>query len=72
MVRLTKIQPALNQARYYQLSIQMGLFGEVALIRQWGRIGQSGCAKTDWFTCINDAETELHKLWTQKKRKGYG
>jgi len=39
---LERIDPALNMARYYSLSIEPTLFGEVALVRRWGRIGTHG------------------------------
>src|SRR5436305_600048 len=31
-----------NMARYYVLSIEPTLFGESALVREWGRIGSHG------------------------------
>ncbi len=31
-----------NMARYYVLSIEPTLFGESALIREWGRLGSAG------------------------------
>ncbi|MBD2751155.1 WGR domain-containing protein [Microvirga sp. BT688] len=30
-----------NVARFYVLSIEVSLFGDAALIREWGRIGTS-------------------------------
>ena len=34
--------PSCNMARYYVLSIELSLFGETALTREWGRIRWSG------------------------------
>lgn len=72
MIRLLRINPEKNERRYYKLSIQHGLFGNTALIREWGRIGQSGSAMTQWFDNGDDAICELEKLQAQKLRKGYG
>jgi len=41
-LRLEKINPARNHRRWYVLSVQPTLFGEWALIREWGRIGNNG------------------------------
>jgi predicted DNA-binding WGR domain protein len=39
---LHRRDPARNMARYYVLSVEPTLFGDSALIREWGRIGSSG------------------------------
>ena len=44
-----RIDDARNMARYYTLSIQPTLFGEVAVVRCWGRIGARGGEKSDLF-----------------------
>jgi predicted DNA-binding WGR domain protein len=40
--RFERIDQAQNCARFYALHWQPTLWGEVALIRQWGRIGAAG------------------------------
>lgn len=47
--------PALNMARYYSLSLQPTLFGEIALVRMWGRIGTMGQQRSLTFTEAADA-----------------
>ena len=42
MVYLTKIDASRNMARFYLLDLQPTLFGEWALVKEWGRIGQAG------------------------------
>lgn len=37
-----RTDPARNMARFYELSIEQTLFGEVSLTRSWGRIGKRG------------------------------
>ena len=39
---LDRCDPTRNMARYYVLSIEPSLFGDVTLVRQWDRIGQPG------------------------------
>ena len=66
-----RIDPAQNMARYYSLSLQPTLFGEIALVRTWGRIGTMGQQKSSTFSDATDAVTALEKLARQKQRKGY-
>ncbi|QND54557.1 WGR domain-containing protein (plasmid) [Phyllobacterium sp. 628] len=46
---VTRCDPDRNMARFYSLTIQETLFGEVSLIRSWGRIGTKGQQKVDTF-----------------------
>ena len=36
-------------ARYYVLSVQPTLFGDTALVREWGRIGTIGRRRFDLY-----------------------
>ncbi len=36
-------------ARYYVLSIEPSLFGDAALIREWGRIGRTGQRRVELY-----------------------
>jgi hypothetical protein len=42
-----------NMDRRYELSVQLGLIGDVAVARHWSRIGAAGQTKEYWFA--NDA-----------------
>ena len=56
-------EPSRNIARYYVLSIEETLFGQVCLIRRWGRIGSAG--RTIRRSCDDEAEAVglfLHHL----------
>jgi hypothetical protein len=44
-VLLTRIDRAQNMARFYKLDVQPTLFGEWALVCEWGRIGQDGTVR---------------------------
>ncbi|WP_425502244.1 WGR domain-containing protein [Peteryoungia desertarenae] len=58
-------------ARYYRMTVQPTLFGEWALVREWGRIGRGGQVKT--ITCPSESEaaSSLATLSHQKTRRGY-
>ena len=66
-----KIDRARNQARYYALAIQPTLFGEIAVVRQWGRIGKRGGEKSEVFTTERDAAIRFLMLARKKRRRGY-
>lgn len=40
MTTLYRFKPEANMARFYAFTIQPTLFGEWALVREWGRIGR--------------------------------
>ena len=48
MVSLRRIEPEKNMARFYQISLQPTLFGNVAVVRHWGRIGGGGRSMSVW------------------------
>ena len=68
---LTKINPDVNQRRYYRLRIEPGLFGDWGLVREWGRMGSAGRRRTDWFDEAQDAPVAADKLAKKKVRRGY-
>jgi predicted DNA-binding WGR domain protein len=70
-ITLTRIDEAANMHRFYRLSIQPGLFGDVALIREWGRIGSHGQSKTDWFDSEANAKDARFTLHMTKSKRGY-
>jgi predicted DNA-binding WGR domain protein len=44
---LTWIDASRNARRFYRMEILRGLFGGWLLVREWGRIGQSGQLRVD-------------------------
>ena len=56
---LEKRQPAQKMARFYRMAIMPNLFGEWTLYREWGRIGQGGRVRMDWFADENQAVVAL-------------
>lgn len=59
---LTCIDPAQNKLRYYAMSVQPTLFGEWALVRQWGRIGSPGRLRHDHFPAAGRHSTHNSTL----------
>ncbi len=68
---LRRIDQALNMARFYELDVQPGLFGDVSVTRHWGRIGSNGQSKQHWFPSESAADELAAKLQRQKERRGY-
>ncbi|MBD3849140.1 MULTISPECIES: WGR domain-containing protein [Bosea] len=70
-ILLERIDPAQNMARYYVLSIEPTLFGDSALVREWGRIGSSGQRRSELFQQPNDAHLALDTWLKRKRQRGY-
>lgn len=68
---LHRIDKDRNMARGYELSIQPGLFGDVSVLRHWGRIGTMGQSKEYWFRDETEAENEAGAILRQKQKRGY-
>lgn len=68
---LTRIDPARNMARYYQIDIEPDLFGGSVLVRRWGRIGQLGQERRDWFAEDKEASLERANWRKAKAIRGY-
>ena len=64
--------PTRNMARYYVLSIQATLFGDVQLTRRWGRIGARGQAMSHSFAREDDAVRLFLDVLRLKRKRGYG
>lgn len=67
-----RMDPAKNMARYYAMSIETTLFGDVCLTRRWGRIGARGQALQHHFNKEEDAVLLFLELLRSKRRRGYG
>ena len=70
-VHLTRIDPEQNMARFYGIAVLPTLFGEVSLVRNWGRIGTRGQAMMVTYENEAQALAALEKLAGQKRRRGY-
>jgi predicted DNA-binding WGR domain protein len=70
-IYLQRIDPERNMARFYRITVIPTLFGEWALIREWGRIGSPGTVREEWFETVERATQAAVKLNRQKQRRGY-
>jgi len=62
---------AKNMARFYSLSIDANLFGELSLTRRWGRIGARGQTIVHHFEREQDAVALFLNIIRQKRARGY-
>lgn len=70
-VHLIHVDPDVNMARFYGIELQPTLFGEVSVLRTWGRIGTNGQAMMVTYDDEAQAADALRKLERQKCRRGY-
>jgi predicted DNA-binding WGR domain protein len=68
---LERVDMTRRMARYYVLSIQPTLFGDTAMVREWGRIGCSVRRRIELYACPAEAQA-AHRLWLHRKlKRGY-
>ncbi|MCR9110074.1 WGR domain-containing protein [Marivita sp. XM-24bin2] len=46
---LTRTEPEGAVQHFYSMELMPGLFGDWSLVREWGRVGQPGQIRIDWF-----------------------
>jgi predicted DNA-binding WGR domain protein len=63
--------PEHNKYRFYAVHVTQTLFGDWAVIREWGRIGSPGTVREKWFDDEASAIAEADTLAKQKVRRGY-
>jgi predicted DNA-binding WGR domain protein len=68
---LEKRVPEQNQRRFYAIRIACGVFGEWAVVREWGRIGSPGTVRSLWFDSESAAQADADLLRQRKQKKGY-
>ncbi|WP_131120219.1 WGR domain-containing protein [Lichenihabitans psoromatis] len=68
---LDRIDDASNMARCYVLSVEQTMFGDTALVREWGRIGVSCRRSLDLYEHDATAKVALSAWLKRKARRGY-
>ena len=66
-----RLDASRNMARFYALSIEPTLFGDVCLTRRWGRIGTRGQMKAMSFAHEEEALAQFARIQRQKASRGY-
>lgn len=71
MLHLERRDPARKMARFYAIRVVPTLFGQWAVVREWGRIGSPGTVRSDWYDDAGEAEDAIERLSRAKIRRGY-
>ena len=70
-IRLERREPARNLQRFYAITVTRTLFGQWAMVREWGRIGQPGTVRETWFETEGAAHEAGAKIRQRKEKRGY-
>jgi predicted DNA-binding WGR domain protein len=70
-LQFRSIDPEQNRFRFYDLSIQRTLWGEFAVVRQFGRIGTTGRRSVRFFASANEAQDEFDQEVAQRAKRLY-
>jgi predicted DNA-binding WGR domain protein len=68
---LHRRNPEESVARFYSFMIERDLFGRIALVRNWGRIGTNGREIVQEYPSEIEAGEALEALARTKRRRGY-
>jgi predicted DNA-binding WGR domain protein len=68
---LDRRDPNVKMFRFYVLAIEASLFGDAAVIREWGRIGTTGRRKIELHETEGGAMEALEIWLRRKQRRGY-
>ena len=71
LAHLHRIDAAANMARFYCIDVAATLFGDVSVLRNWGRIGTHGRTRIETCATVADAERAASQTLRQKMRRGY-
>jgi predicted DNA-binding WGR domain protein len=70
-VVLRRIDAESGAARFYSLVVERDLFGQVVLVRHWGRIGTGGREMVEQHVSEAEALEAMDALIQAKRRRGY-
>ncbi|MGR8932136.1 MAG: WGR domain-containing protein [Gammaproteobacteria bacterium] len=70
-IYLERRDPEKNLARFYALTVTRTIFGDCAVIREWGRIGSPGTVREDWFDTEDAAQAAKREIFRRKEKRGY-
>jgi predicted DNA-binding WGR domain protein len=71
LAHLHRIDPEANMARFYCINVATTLFGDVSVLRTWGRIGTHGRTSIETCGSFEEAERTATQTLRQKMRRGY-
>ena len=71
LAHLHRIDPEANMARFYCIDVAATLFGDVSVLRTWGRIGTHGRTSIETCAFLEEAERAASQTLRRKLRRGY-
>jgi len=71
MMTLHRRDPTRNMRRFYRTYVTATLFGEWAVVCEWGRIGHGGTVRRWIYRDPQEADTAQARRVRQKLRRGY-
>jgi predicted DNA-binding WGR domain protein len=70
-IELRSVDPKRDRARHYHLSNCRSLFGELALLITWGRIGRPPRARIETFESLAELTKRRTELLARRRAHGY-
>lgn len=64
-----RVNAEANMARFYHVNIAPTLFGEVSVLRSWGRIGSHARTSVETWVTSEEAETAAALTLRQKAQR---
>ena len=61
LAHLHRIDPEANMSRFYCIDVAATLFGDVSVLRTWGRIGTHGRTSIETCASVEEAERAASK-----------
>ena len=71
LAHLHRIDLGANMARFYCIDVAATLFGDVSIVRTWGRIGTHGRTSIETCATVEDAKKVALQTLRDKIRRGY-
>ena len=70
-IRFESVDLAENRRRFYDLTWQPTLFGDGALVRSWGRQGQTGTSRATFYPDRACALPQIRQVLRRRLQHGY-
>jgi predicted DNA-binding WGR domain protein len=71
MAYLTRTDPARNMNRFYIVDVTPTLFGEWAVLREWGRRGSPGTLRLESYRRREEAQSAEQRTIKRRLQRGY-
>lgn len=65
------INPKQNRYRYYSLLVQRDLWGQLCVVKRWGRLSGGAREKFTWVGSDDELEALITKVRRQRELHGY-